>query len=298
MKLSEAFSEYRRIEIQGRGCSLKTDEGAKYAGIVAVRYFGDINVKKIKLAQISDYYLSLVSINKTGRGKPVTQNTARGYIMQLRSVLKYCDKCGIKTVDCNKIIIPKREKKYANFIDLDQYNRLYNEANTPRRGYAKINRIRNALIIKVLFYTGLRISELFALNRDTIRNREFIVIGKSKNPRPCFITKDIEQDIKAYLAIRKDDNPALFISNKTGERITPSNVRQVFRRITKALGMDNVTPHTLRHSFATRLIDDKVDIRYVADLLGHQSLDTTKQYTHIRNYQLREIYMNILEKSP
>ena len=296
MKLSEAFNEYRRVEIQGRGCSLKTDEGAKYAGIIAIKYFGDINVKRIKLSQISDYYLTLVSANKVGWNKPVTQNTARGYIMRLKNVIEYCNKCGIKAIDHNKIIVPKREKKYANFIDLDQYEKLYNEVNKPRRGYAKINRARNALIFKMLFYTGLRISELCALNRDTIRNREFIVIGKSKNPRPCFITKDIENDIKTYLTMREDDNPALFICNETGERIKPANVRQVFRRVTKTLGMNKVTPHTLRHSFATRMIEDKVDIRYVADLLGHQSLDTTKQYTHVKNYKLREIYMNILEK--
>ena len=191
MKISEAFSEYTRIEIQGRGCSLKTYEGVKYTERVVLQFFGDVNIRKIDAKRVNEFYLDLTTNfnRKTGKNKLVTNNTARGYIVILRAVIKYCDRAGVKTTPPEQIIIPKREKKQANFIDAQQFNLLMEELGKPKKGYAKINRVRNQLIAKMLFYTGLRVSELCALNRDSIRNREFTVVGKSKYPRPCFITK-------------------------------------------------------------------------------------------------------------
>lgn len=297
MKLSEAFFEYRRIEIQGRGCSLKTDEGIKYAGNVAIQFFGDVNIKRIGAREASDFYLNLTTncCRKTGGRTVVSQNTARSYMMVLRAVIRFCYKRGVKTVNPNEIVVPKREKKYARFIDTDQYYKLIREVSRPKRGYAKINRARNELIFKMLFYTGLRIGELCALNRDSIRNREFTVIGKSKEPRLCFITKDLEQDIQRYLKMRHDTSPALFISNENGRRINPGNVQRIFRLAAKNAHLSKVTPHTMRHSFATRMLEEGVDIRYVAELLGHQDLNTTKRYTHVKNCQLKQIYENVME---
>lgn len=299
MKISTAFFEYRRIEIQGRGCSLKTDENIRCAESIVLQFFGDINIKRIGAKQISDFYLDLTSNpnRTTGKQRVVSQNTARSYVMMLRSVIRFCYKKGVKTVNPNDIIIPKREKKKARCIYVEQYQKLLGEVSRPCRGYSKMNRARNTLIVKILFYTGLRVSELCALNRDSINHREFSVIGKSKNPRPCFVTKEIEREISQYLAMRKDDNPALFIANETGKRVTPSNIQRVFRLATKKAGLTKVTPHTMRHSFATRLLDEGVDIRHVAELLGHQDLNTTKQYTHVRDTKLREIYKNVMEKS-
>ena len=297
MRLSEAFSEYRRVEIQGRGCSLKTDENIKCAGSVACQFFGDINVKRITAAGVSDFYLDLTSniCRNTGKARIVSQNTARGYVMTLRAVIRFCYKRGLKTINPSEIIVPKREKKKARYIEIEQYEALLKEVSTSRKGYAKINRVRNTLIVKMLFHTGLRVGELCALNRDSIYNREFSVIGKSKEPRPCFITREIEKDIKEYLDLRGDDNPALFIANENGERITTGGVQRIFRLATRRIGLVKVTPHTMRHSFATMLINDGVDIRYVADLLGHQDLNTTKQYTHIKDCKLRKIYENLME---
>ena len=298
MKLSEAFFEYRRIEIQGKGCSLKTDENIRCAEKIVLQFFGDINIKKIGPKQVSDLYLDLTTNcnRRTGKRRIVCQNTARDYIVVLRAVIKFCYKKGVKTVNPEEIIVPKREKKKARFIEIEQYEKLLGEIGKPRRGYSRLNRVRNVLIVKMLFYTGLRISELCALNRDTISHCQFSVIGKSKDPRPCFITKELEHDIEKYLSMRKDDNPALFIANETGKRITPGNVQRVFRLATKKAGLVKVTPHTMRHSFATMLMDDGVDIRYVAALLGHQDLNTTKQYTHVKDYKLHAIYKNVLEK--
>lgn len=299
MKLSEAFFEYRRVEVQGRGCSLKTDENVRYVEVISLQFFGDINIRKIGIREVSDFYLDLTTNpnRKTGKCRIVTQNTARDYVVVLRSVIRFCYKRGLKTVNPNEIIVPKREKKKARYIETDQYLKLVNEVSRPARGYARINRVRNTLIVKMLFNTGLRVGELCALNRDSIRNREFSVIGKSKDPRPCFITKDLEQDIARYLSMRSDSNPALFVSNENGKRITPGGIQRMFRLATKKAGLTKVTPHTMRHSFATMLMDEGVDIRHVAALLGHQDLNTTKQYTHVKDYTLHQIYENVLEKS-
>lgn len=297
MKLSEAFADFRRIEIRGRGCSPSTDEGYEYAMRVIIDYFGDVSVRKLGVDEVSDFYLSIIGLKGIHSGRIVSRNTAREYVAKLRAVLRFCRKRGVKTANPDEIIIPKPEKRSARFIGVEEYSRFLEEAGRSHHGYSNLNRERNVLIVKMLFHTGLRIGELCALDRDSIKDRQFVVVGKSKDPRPCFITKDIEAEISRYLAMRADNNPALFISNENGRRITPDTVQRVFRRIAAATGLTKVTPHTLRHSFATRLVDDGVDIRHISAFLGHQSLDTTKRYTHIRDYKLKEIYTQVMEKT-
>jgi len=297
MKISEAFADYQRIGIRGRGCSANTDRAYEYTKRVMVEYFGDVNIRKLKLEDVSNFYLDLTEPRAgTAHQRIISKNTARAYVSKLRTVLRFCQKRGLKVVDPDEIALPRLEKKVARFVDYQQYEAFLKEIGRPRRGYSNLNRVRNVLICKMLFNTGLRVGELCALDRDSIRNRQFVVIGKSKDPRPCFITREIEKDVEDYLAMRHDNNPALFVANETGKRITPHNVQNVFRRTARATGLTKVTPHTLRHSYATRLLEDGVDIRYVAAFLGHQSLDTTRRYTHVRDFKMYQIYQNVIEK--
>ncbi len=295
MKISEAFNEYRQQEIRGKGCSPNTDTGYLYAAKVIIEYFGDQNIKKITLSDISKFYLSLIEPT-IGAKRRVSKNTAREYVSKLRTVIRFCRRHGIKVINPDDIKTPKPEKKQAGFVVCEEYERFLEEISRPRRGYSKLNRQRNIVITKMLFFTGLRIGELCALDKGQIHNRQFSVVGKSKEPRPCFITKDIEQEIERYLSMRDDSNPALFIANENGERVRPNNVQRLFRDVSCKAGMPKITPHTLRHSFATRMIEEGVDIRYVAAFLGHQSLNTTKRYTHVRDHKMQQIYQNVLEK--
>lgn len=297
MRITEAFDEYRKREIRGRGGSPNTDKAYQYAARVVVGYFGDIGIRRLSIDDISNFYLDLIEPREDMVGQRiVSKDTAKEYISKLRTVIRFCRKRGIKTANPDDIVLPRSEKKYARFIDCEQYNKFLKEVSRSRRGYSNLNRARNILICKVLFYTGLRIGELCALDRDSIRNRQFTVVGKSKEPRPCFITREIEKDIEAYLLMRKDSNPALFIANETGERVRPSNIQQLFRKVSCKPGMPKVTPHTMRHAFATRMIEEGVDIRYVAAFLGHQSLNTTKKYTHVRDCKMRQIYENVVDR--
>lgn len=294
MKLSEAFDAFRQQEIRGRGCSPNTDTGYEYAAKVIIEYFGDVNIKKLTLADISKMYIALTERTIDSK-RNVSKNTAAEYVSKLRTVIRFCRCQGLKVINPDDIKTPKPEKKNARFMVVDEYDRFLNEISRPRRGYSKLNRQRNIVIVKMLFFTGLRIGELCALNRGQIHNRQFSVVGKSKDPRPCFITKDIEKELNKYLAMREDSNPALFIANETGERIRPGNIQQLFRKASKRPGVPKATPHTLRHSFATRMIEEGVDIRYVAAFLGHQSLNTTKRYTHVRDYKMQQIYKKVLD---
>lgn len=289
MKISEAFASFRTNEILALGKSPKTNESYVYAEKITIAYFGDINIKKISVEQIHSFYLWMCRTH--------AQNTARGYICNLRSVLSYHQRNGVHgIINISLVKTPQREKKMVNWVTEEEFSRFIAELERPVRGYSRLNRERNVLIAKMLYLTGLRVSELCALNRDSISNRQFSVVGKSKNPRPCFVTRELEREIFSYLAKRTDEEPALFIADQTGARITPGVIRSVFGRASRQFGK-RVTPHTLRHSYATRMVDNGVDIRFVAELLGHQSLETTQKYTHIRDSRLRLIYENALKSS-
>lgn len=286
MLISEAFENYREIEVISRGLSPKTLESYIYAEKLVVEYFSDTDIKNITTVDVSKFYQYLCNHQRP--------DTARGNIICLRSVLKRCVRKGWLNLDVEDIKIPKREKRIINYLTESEVDRFIFVVGEKSRGYSNFNRLRNIAIVSLLYDSGIRISELCSLNRNSIKDRQFIVIGKSKNPRICFITEKTEQRIKDYLDLRDDNDRALFIANQTSKRITSDNVRKVFQNACDRSDFINIHPHTIRHSFATRLLDKEVDIRYIAELMGHESLDTTKMYTHFSNPKLKKIYENAL----
>lgn len=286
MKLSEAFSRYIQSEILAANKSSRTYEGYRYSCGSFIRFFGDIKLGKLTPAIIEEYYLEKTKVN--------TSDTVRGQIIQLRAVLRYCQSKGVKTCDTELIRIPKREKKTPKWLTKTDVEKFIEEVSFPKRGYAKINRLRNELLCRLLFVSGARISEIIALNRDSIQNGEFVAIGKSKAPRVCYISPEVEVLIKEYLSLRNDSEPALFISLQTNKRMSAGTAREVFRRVAKQSGMIGVHPHTMRHSFATYMLNSGAGIRDVCEMLGHQNLDTTQIYTHLTNPQLKTIHADIM----
>lgn len=287
MKIHEAFLEYRRHEVLAMNYSPSTFQSYVNAEKKAVSFFGDIDVTEITVDGVHELYLDMLS--------SCCSDTARSYLSKLRVVIRYCRVRGQDVIDPEQIKLPRREKKVARFLNHDEYEHFLAEVNRSHRGYKNIDRIRNTLITEMLFATGLRVSELCALNKDSISDRQFVVVGKSKEPRVCFITEDIEGKIKYYLSLRSDHNRALFVDSNTGKRVKSRNVQRIFRRVSRAADVSACTPHTMRHSFATFMVESGVDIRFVAALLGHQSLQTTQKYTHIRDAKLKQVYENIME---
>ena len=286
MLISEAFINYREVEIIARGLSPKTLESYVYAEKLVTEYFSDTDIKNIATLDVAKFYQYLCSFQRP--------DTARGNIICLRSVLKRCVRKGWHNLDVEDIKVPKREKRIVNYLTESEIERFIEAVSTKYRGYSRINRLRNTAIVNLLYDSGVRVSELCLLNRNSIRERQFTVIGKSKNPRICFITRKTEEAIAEYLAERSDNERALFIATQNGKRITSDTVRKIFQNACDRSDFINIHPHTIRHSFATRLLDKEVDIRYIAELMGHESLDTTKMYAHFSNPKLKKIYENAL----
>ena len=284
MLISEAFDLYKQSEVVAAGLSPKTAESYTYASKLASSYFGNIEVGSLRLEDIWHYYDHLL-----GWQKP---DTARGNIICLRADIRLLKRRGEQVIDPDDIKVPKREKRIITYLTKTEVDALIEIVATRRRGYAEVNRLRNIAIVKLLYSTGVRISELCRLNRNSIRDRQFTVIGKSLEPRPCFITKDVEESIAQYLELRHDHEMALFISNQNGKRIKPGNVRRIFQRICKQSDFNGVHPHTMRHSFATYMLEKDVDLIYISQMMGHKSLDTTRMYTHFTNPKLKRIYDN------
>lgn len=282
MKISEAYAEYRKREILAMNYSPNTYENYRNAEKRVIKFFGDVDISTITTDGVHDLYLDITS--------ECCSDTARAYLSKLRAVLRYCRAHKIKVLDPEEIKLPKRQKKCARFLDTDEYSRFMRVISRPSRGYKNIDRARNTVIAEMLFATGVRVGELCALDRNSIKDRQFVVVGKSKEPRVCFITEKVEADLAEYLSMRNDNNRALFVDSYSGNRISKRSIQRVFRRVSKEAGLIGCTPHTMRHSFATYMIEEGVDIRFVAALLGHQSLQTTQQYTHVRDKKLHQIY--------
>lgn len=283
LKISEAFRRYRDEYIVMHNQSPKTEEAYLCTGKLLVKYFGNIDITTLDFESIRKWRTYLSSYKRP--------DSVRNDIVNLRNVLKYLRRLQLPVIDYELIPVQKREKRIRKYLTEAEYYRFIKEARRHVVGYSRINRLRNVALIETIFATGLRTNELCAMNRNTIRDRQFTVIGKSKDPRIGFTDVRAMKAIKDYLSERTDDNSALFVSPQTGKRITDDTIRKIFQTIcARSTEFAEVTPRTIRHSYATKLLRKRVDIRYIKDLMGHQSIETTAIYTHYENPELRDIY--------
>lgn len=222
--------------------------------------------------------------------KRITQNY---HLIALRSFLKYLLKRDIAVIAPEKIDLPKAESRSIKFLEREQIERLL----------AIPDNVRDKAILEVLFSTGLRVSELTKLNRDQINleRREFGVIGKGRRPRVVFLSDSAADWLQKYLDSREDSDTALFIrtsGNKSGAlRLTPRSVQRLVEKYAKKARLPvKITPHGLRHSFATDLLSGGADLRAIQEMLGHKNVSTTQIYTHITNPQLKEIHAKFHRK--
>lgn len=234
--------------------------------------------------------------------KRITQNY---HLIALRSFLKFLIKRGIKAVAPEMVELGKAESRSIKFLERDGVERLLNmpQISTPE-GF------RDKAILELLFSTGLRVSELVGLNRDQINleRKEFGVIGKGRRARVVFLSDTAADWLGRYLKSREDEWKPMFIrysgktpdeGDKTGQsrRLTARSVqRSVEKYVKKARLPVKITPHGLRHSFATDLLSSGADLRAIQELLGHKNVSTTQIYTHITNPQLREIHQKFHRK--
>jgi len=235
--------------------------------------------------------------------KIITQNY---HLIALRSFLKYLAKRDIKSLAAEKIELPKTPARTVEFLDIDDIERLIKATDEEKD---QLTRLRDRAILEMLFSTGLRISELTSVKRDNLnlKRGEFSVRGKGDKMRLVFLSHKAIAAIDVYLKERKDNSKALLVRHDAKESVekqmesmsekisglTPRSIQRIIKKYAKLAGiMKKITPHTLRHSFATDLLTNGADIRSVQELLGHASISTTQIYTHLTNKRLRDVYDN------
>ncbi|MFH0749563.1 MAG: tyrosine-type recombinase/integrase [Candidatus Gottesmanbacteria bacterium] len=257
-----------------------------------------IPMSSVTAESIRQYRLYLSRyVDEHGTGlKRVTQNY---HLIAIRSFLKYCAKRDVETVSADKIDLPKAESRSIKFLEREQIERLMNmpEISTNEG-------MRDKAILEMLFSTGLRVSELIKLNRDQINldRKEFGVIGKGRRARIVFLSDSAVDWINRYLKTRDDDLDPLFIryAGKKPEehdvhgesvRLSARSVERLVEKYVKKARLPiKITPHGLRHSFATDLLSAGADLRAIQEMLGHKNISTTQIYTHVTNPQLRAIH--------
>lgn len=270
MRLIEAFDLYQSDVIIFRNQSAKTEENHLIVKKHIVGFFGDIEIETLTFPMVRQWKIELE--------KKRSPETVRNYIIKLRVVLAYLNKTGITTISPDLIPVPQRTDKVPEFITKEQVTALI-DATT---------KIRNKAIIALLFCSGVRVSELCRLDIGDIREGRFTVVGKGGKARLCFVDARADRYIKQYLKKRRDNHSALFVSDYG--RITAGGVQDVFKYARGKANLPNVSPHTMRHSFATNLLRSNMNIRYVQTLLGHSSLETTMMYTHVIDHDLQKQY--------
>ncbi len=285
--LKQEFLEYLEIE---RGRALKTVENydrylTRFLDFSKAKQSNDITEEKVRKFRLE--------LNRSG----LNRRTQNYYLIALRQFLKFLLKRGHKTLAPDTIELAKETQRDISLISPTELKRLLEapEGNDEKS-------LRDRAILNLLFSTGLRVSELCALSRYLDWNRDEIAVrGKGGKVRPVFISPRAKETIKKYLSKRKDTDEALFVHFGRGAKraesadgsraLSPRSVERLVKHYAVKAGIDKrVTPHTLRHSFATDLLQNGADLRSVQALLGHAHIGTTQVYTHVTDKHLHDIH--------
>lgn len=293
-ELKTAFLQYIEIE---RGRSLKTlDNYDRYL----TRFLEQTKVQRPK--DITDevvrgfrVWLNRQAGVSEGQGSSATmkKRTQNYYLIALRQFLKYLVREKIASLSPDRIELAKVGDRQLDLISTDELSRLLS---APKGTSERM--LRDRAILELLFSTGLRVSELASLNNDSIdlKKDEFTVRGKGEKVRVVFLSDAAREAVKAYLAVRKDMDEALFSQLGRGKkgkslRLTSRSIERLVDGYAIKAGIGKrVTPHTLRHSFATDLLGNGADIRSVQAMLGHANIATTQIYTHVTDKALRDVH--------
>ena len=298
------FLDFSEIE---KGLSVKTQENYSRFLNKFFKWLQDNNLKNLKPKDLSPNHIWRYRIFLSRHVDPRTKKTLKKstqnyYLIALRSLLEFFVEKDIASLSPSKIKLAKdKADKEVKFLKLEQLERLLLSPDSSKIG------LRDRCILETLFSTGLRVSELTALDReqlkikDSTHDLEVSVVGKGEKVRTVYFSERAIKALRAYLNSRQDLDEALFLNYKPGiqktnisRRLTPKSVEDIVKKYVKISGLPiTATPHTLRHSFATDLLAQGVDLRLVQEFLGHRNIATTQIYTHVTNKQLRDIHRKI-----
>jgi site-specific recombinase XerD len=304
MKISaliKQFLDYLEIE---KNRSPRTRENYEFYLNRFVKFAGDSEPGGITADRIREYRLYLNRLTDE-KGALLKKNTQNYHLIALRAFLKYLAKRDVKTLSPEKVELGKMPDRQVAFLEGDDLGRLleapFKYADDPATA------LRDKAILELLFSTGLRVSELCGLKKENVnlKRDEFTVRGKGSKLRVVFLSETARDALKKYLESRVDISPFMFVrhdravaKNADLAALTPRSVQRLVDRYSRAAGItQNITPHTLRHSYATDLLRNGADIRSVQSMLGHSSITTTQIYTHVTNEQLRQVHKSFHDKT-
>ncbi|MBU0721956.1 tyrosine-type recombinase/integrase [Patescibacteria group bacterium] len=302
IKYLNDFLDYLEIE---KGLANKTQENYsrflnKFFEWLKNNKLADLKPSKLSLSLISKYRIFLARHIDQQTKKTLKKSTQNYYLIALRSLLEFFIEKKIASLSPTQIKLAKdKSDKEIKFLNLEQMEKLLLAPNTE-----KIIGLRDRAILECLFSTGLRVAELISLNCEQIKIKKLIksleisVVGKGDKIRTVYFSERSVSWLKKYLEKRNDLDKALFINYKPGEdkknnsrRLTTKSIEDIVKKYIKIAGLPVMaTPHTIRHSYATDLLTQGVDLRMVQEFLGHKNIITTQIYTHVTNLQLKNIH--------
>lgn len=239
-------------------------------------------------------WLNRLGTNVSDELQKTTQNY---HLIALRGFLRFCSKRDIPALAPDKIELARAQRKQISFLTRDEINRMFEQPDVNT-----INGLRDRAILELLFSSGLRVSELVSLDRDHInlKRREFMVRGKGQKDRPIFISTGAAEWIQRYLDKREDNTRPLYIRysgrksvdlSGNFHRLTVRSVQRLVSRYALLAGITkHISPHSMRHSFATDLLMNGADLRSVQAMLGHSNIATTQIYTHVTDPHLKSVH--------
>lgn len=296
------FLDYCEIE---KGLSSNTQRNYQQYLSLFVKWLTLNNEQNLLPHQLTaehiwNYRLYLARSYKTNRGEHLGKKSQNYYLIALRALLSYLADRDIETLPSSKISLAKqKDEETISFLQVQDIEAMIKIPDiTTTAG------IRDRAIMELFFSSGMRISELTALNLDQFtmlkdndpkRTYELSIVGKGKHIRTIFISPRSADWLRKYIKTRTDVEKPLFINYRSrdpdNKRLTPRSIQKLIARAALLAGLSKkVTPHTLRHTYATDLLDHGADLRSVQELLGHKNVSTTQIYTHVTNKRLRDIH--------
>lgn len=299
------FLDYCEIE---KGLSAKTQENYsrflnKFFKWLVSSQLSSLLPQDLTEDHIWKYRIFLSRFVDPVNKKLLKKSTQNYYLIALRSLLEFFVEKNIASLPPSKVKLAKdRSEREIKFLKLDQLKKLL----AAPQGDS-LAAWRDRAILETFFSTGFRVSELAKLNREDLRFREntvdfeLTIVGKGSKVRTVYFSERAVKTLKTYLAKRDDLDPAAFVNYRPGasksdndRRLSVKSIESVVKKYVKIAGLPvNATPHTLRHSFATDLLSQGVDLRLVQEFLGHKNIATTQIYTHVTNKQLRDIHQKV-----
>ncbi len=286
-ELKREFLEYLEIEKNRSPLTVRNYDQylERFLGWSKAEKPSDITSEAVRGFRI---YLNRYS---DGKGRGIKKITQDYYVIAIRGFLRFLAKRDIETLSSEKVELGKSKDRQVEFLELEEVERLIKAA----RG-EKLENLRDTAILELLFSTGLRVSELTSLDIGSVnlRTGEFSVRGKGDKIRLVFLSAAAKIALNEYIMRRKDLSPALFVRiQESGDpsRLTARSVERIVQKYASRAGIvKKITPHTLRHSFATDLLRNGADLRSVQEMLGHSNITTTQVYTHVTNKHLKDIH--------